>query len=147
MTPAEVEAREEIRRTLSEYHLAGDRGRIAELVEVFTEDGVLEIASGRYEGRAAIRDLLSGVGRSEDRPRPAFLQHHLTTSSITFDSWSQARGDNYFLVMSPVGPDHCGRYRDVYQKAGERWLIRERRATVTWAAPDSVVGATVPVQR
>lgn len=141
MTPAEVEAREEIRRTLAAYHLAGDRGRIDELVAVFTEDGVLEIATGSYQGRDAIRDFLSGVGRTESGPRPAFIQHHLTTSSITFDNSSQARGSNYFLVMSPIGVDHCGRYRDRYRQVGDRWLISERQATVTWASPDSVLGA------
>jgi hypothetical protein len=141
VTPAEVEALEEFRRTLAEYRLAGDRGRIAELVAVFADDGVLEVSGTRHEGHDAIRDFLSGVGRAGSGPRPAFIQHHLTTSSITFENWSHARGDNYFLVTSPLGVDHCGRYKDTYRRVGDRWLIAERKATVTWASLDSVLGA------
>lgn len=141
MTPAEVVAREEIRRTLAAYHFSGDRGRLDEMVAVFTEDGVLELSTGRHLGRTAIREFLSGVGVAPDRPRPAFLQHHLTTSSIELDGVDAALGFHYFLVTSPVGLDHCGRYRDSYRQVGDRWLISSRTATVTWASPDSVVGA------
>ncbi len=145
MTPDEVVAREEIRYTQSAYHLAGDRGRIDELVACFTDDGVLELSVGTFEGRTAIADRLSQVGG--DRPalpagvRP-FLHHHLTTSHVEVDG-DEATGLSYFLVMSHVGLDHCGRYVDAYRKVGERWLIARRKATVSWASGDSVVGARV----
>lgn len=142
MTPDEVAAREEIRRTLAAYHQAGDRGRMDDLVATFTEDGVLELSTGSHEGRAAIRAAFSGIG-GQGSPRPAFVQHHLTTSSIEVEGPSRASGVNYFLVMSPIGVDHCGRYADRYRAAGERWLIAHRRVTVSWASPDSVLGAQV----
>lgn len=144
MTPEQAVAREAIRYTQSAYHLAGDRGRVAELVANFTEDGVLELAVGAFRGRAAIAERLSRVGDDPPAQSPGvkpFLHHHLTTSHLEFVSDSEATGSSYFQVLSPVGLDHCGRYADVYVRVGDRWLIRHRRATVSWASPDSIVGA------
>lgn len=144
MTPEEAVAREAIRYTQSAYHLAGDRGRVEELVANFTEDGVLELSVGAFEGRAAIAARLGLVGGSGPALPPGvrpFLHHHLTTSHLEFVSSTEATGSSYFLVMSPVGVDHCGRYADVYVPVGDRWLIKRRRATVSWASPESIVGA------
>lgn len=146
MTPEQAVAREAIRYTQSAYHLAGDRGRVAELVECFAPDGVLELSVGEFVGRDAIAKRLSQVGTDVPPLPPGskpFLHHHLTTSHIEFTSEDSATGSSYFQVLSPVGLDHCGRYADVYVRVGERWLIQRRKATVSWAAPDSIVGAVV----
>ena len=144
MTPEEACAREAIRHTLASYHRAGDRGRLDDLVATFTDDGVLELASGRHEGRTAIRAALSGVGRRDagDPCRPVFLHHHLTTTYLALTGPSTAEGSCSFLVMSPIGVDHCGRYADEYAEVDGRWLIARRRVTIAWASPDSIVGAT-----
>jgi hypothetical protein len=144
MTPEQAVAREAIRYTQSAYHLAGDRGRIADLVACFTEDGVLELSVGSFVGREAIAERLSQVGGDAPALPPGvrpFLHHHLTTSHIEFTDAEEATGSSYFQVLSPVGLDHCGRYADTYVRVAERWLIQRRRATVSWAAPDSIVGA------
>jgi hypothetical protein len=145
VTPDEVVAREAIRFTQSAYHAAGDRGRVSDLVACFTADGVLEIASGTFEGRDAIAERLSAVGKPAGAPvttgRP-FLHHHLTTSHIEVTGPDTARASSYFLVMSPIGIDHCGRYADTYRLVGDRWLIERRVVTISWASPDSFVGAT-----
>jgi hypothetical protein len=146
MTPEEVLVREAIRHTLSSYHLAGDRGRVADLVAQFTEDGVLELAGGSFAGRDAIAARLAEVGGDRPALPPgtrAFLHHHLTTSHLEILGPDEATGSHYFLVMSPVGIDHSGRYADRYRRVGDRWLIAHRTAVVTWAAPDSIVGAVV----
>jgi hypothetical protein len=147
VTPEQAVAREAIRYTQSAYHLAGDRGRVEELVQSFTEDGVLELSTGIFVGREAIAERLGRVGSNQPALPPGvrpFLHHHLTTSHLEFVSDVEATGASYFLVMSPVGVDHCGRYADTYVQAGGRWLIAHRRATVSWAAPDSIVGARAP---
>lgn len=153
MTPDHALAREAIRYTQAAYHAAGDRGRVDELVTHFTEDGVLDLPSGACEGRAAIADRLSVVdadragppqGSTESGRPPGgrpFLHHHLTTSHLEFISDVEVSGRSYFTVMSPVGVDHCGRYDDTYVRVGDRWLIRHRRVLVSWASPDSVIGA------
>jgi hypothetical protein len=147
LTIEEVVAIESIRSTLSAYHLAGDRGRTQELVEQFTPEGVLELSSGRFVGRTAILERLSAVGRErpagDETPAGAlpFLHHHLTTSHVELTGPGAAAGHHYFLVMSPIGVDHCGRYTDTYAVHEGRWLIAHRKVTVSWAAPDSIVGA------
>lgn len=138
MTPEDVVAREAIRATLAAYHYAGDRGRIDDLVACFTEDGVLELSNGVHRGRDAIRTALSGVGGGTP---PAFLHHHLTTTYTELTGPGTAKGSCYFLVMSPVGIDHSGRYADLYAEVDGQWLIGHRKAVVSWAAEDSVVGA------
>lgn len=139
MTPEDALAREGIRATLAAYHYAGDRGKVDDLVATFTEDGVLELSNGVHRGRDAIREALSGVGGGTP---PAFLHHHLTTTYLELTGPGTAKGSCYFLVMSPVGVDHSGRYADVYAEVDGRWLIAHRKAVVSWASPDSVVGAT-----
>jgi hypothetical protein len=143
MTLDEV-AREAIRYTLAAYHLAGDRGRIDELVATFTEDGILELANGTFTGRAAIAERLRQVGARPAQPSSVrmFLHHHLTTSQVEIAGEGEATGYSYFLVMSPVGLDHCGRYADRYRRVGDRWLIARRKTTISWASPDSVIGAS-----
>jgi hypothetical protein len=128
----ELVARERIRDTYAAYTHSGDRGRIEDLAEAFTEDGVLHIA-GREPaaGRAAIVAMLSGVvaGGTSLRPeegRPAYVRHFV--ANLRFDEITpeQARTSAYFLVVNDGGPDHWGRYRDVLVPAGDRWLISER---------------------
>jgi hypothetical protein len=145
MNTEDLLAREAIRHTQAAYHLAGDRGRVDDLVAVFAEDGVLEIPTGVHAGRQAIRAALSAVRVDAPAPTeiPGFLHHHLTTTHVELDGPDAATGTCYFLVMSPVGVDHCGRYADRYVRVDGEWLIARRRATVSWASPDSVVGAKV----
>ncbi len=149
MTPDQSRAREAIRHVQSAYHAAGDRGRVDDLVRCFTEDGVLEFASGSFVGRKEIAGRLRSLGGDAPRPPslPAgakpFLHHHLTTSHIEFSGGAEATGSSYFLVMSPIGIDHSGRYTDVYVGDGDAWLIARRAVVVSWASPDSIIGARV----
>lgn len=146
MTPEETCARESIRRTQSAYHLAGDRGRLDEMVATFAEDGVLELATGPLQGRQAIREGMGGVRPTPEAGSaqpPAFLRHHLTTSYIELIGPTTAQAWSYFLVMSPIGVDHSGRYVDEYVAEAGQWLIARRRVVVEWAAEDSVIGARV----
>jgi hypothetical protein len=41
----------------------------------------------------------------------------------------------YFAVFTPDGPDHWGRYRDVFVPSGDRWLLKHRTARVDSAIP------------
>ena len=53
MDAEEAVAREAMRETIARYNQAGDRGRIDELLQCFTEDGVLAISGEEpLEGRA-----------------------------------------------------------------------------------------------
>lgn len=149
MTPKEALVRETIRRTLEVYTLAGDSGRIDEMVAAFTDDGVLETGGAEYRGHEALRQFLSGVGAEPRQPRPErfFVRHHLTTVQIQSASADEAAGRCYFLALTPIGLDHAGRYADRYRLVGDDWLIARRKITLDWAAADSMVGAKVRTTR
>ncbi len=135
----ELTARELIRDTVVRYAHCADGGRFEEMVELFTEDGVLEI-EGRepLRGRDAIRDFLTGTRTSlaTTLARP-FIRHHVSSLQIDLDGPDEARAASYFLAITERGPDHWGRYRDQLVRAGERWLFRRRRVRPDGHAPGS----------
>jgi len=136
----ELIAREEIRRTMAIYNTSGDRGRLAEMAETFTEDGILEVASVPYVGRETIKSkIASGIkNRSEiSGPHVTFMRHNLTTSHIEFVSDSEAHCWTYFLAITDFGPDHAGVYVDKFKKCDDRWLIAHRRVKISWDSPTS----------
>ncbi|HKR87464.1 MAG TPA: nuclear transport factor 2 family protein [Phenylobacterium sp.] len=144
MTVEDLLAREEIRRTLAGYNLAGDRLRVDEVVNCFTADGVLEIPGARFSGRERIREFMSGRGPSTEgaaRPRPTFVRHHITTCGIELTGPDTATARTYYAVYTDVGPDHCGYYVDAFRKEDGRWLIAERKARLDWRSPSSLMVA------
>jgi hypothetical protein len=140
MTPDQAVAAQAIAHTQSVYATEGDRGRLDGLVTAFTEDGVLEFHGGRHEGHAAIKASLEGglaVPRERFADTRGFVRHNLTTRRIEFDGPDAADVFTYFMVMTPLGLDHTGRYVDRFVRSGERWLIAHRRVTLDWAAAGS----------
>lgn len=125
----ELQARELIRDTIARYAHCADTGRFAELVGLFTEDGVLEI-EGRapYAGRAAIQEFLTGTktNLASNLTRP-LIRHHVSSIRVDLLSHHDASAVSYFLVITERGPDHWGRYRDHLSRVGDRWLLRHRR--------------------
>jgi hypothetical protein len=51
----------------------------------------------------------------------------------------QAQVSCYFLVVTHIGLDHIGRYRDTLVPDGGSWLIKHRKVSTDWAAPNSVM--------
>jgi len=144
--PAEAAAREAIRDTISRYNHAGDRGRLDELVRAFAPWGVMAIAGEEeLHGRRAIRQALAGVsGGAAARSgpaSPAFMRHHVSSVRIEMLGAGRARASSYYLVVTTIGPDHSGLYRDDFVRVGEEWLIAHRRVSVDWLAPDSPLAA------
>jgi hypothetical protein len=42
-------------------------------------------------------------------------------------------------VVSHIGLDHVGHCRDTFAPGGNGWLIKHRRVSTDWAAPNSVM--------
>jgi hypothetical protein len=106
----------------------GDRGKAREVANLYVEEGILRSGTGdECVGRDKIAAYLERVG-SEASATGAltFARHHITSVDITAVSSERAEVDSYFLVISDVGVDHSGRYRDVIVRQDGRWLFQTR---------------------
>lgn len=138
----ELVAREQIRDTLARYNWSGDAGKIDGLAETFCGDGVLEIRGATpLHGRSEIVAFLGGVtaniaGNVDVKP---VVRHNVT--NLLFDALTpeQAQVSCYFTVVTHIGLDHFGRYRDTLVPDGGTWLIKHRKVSTDWAAPDSAM--------
>jgi hypothetical protein len=141
----ELVARERIRDTLARYNWSGDALRLGELAETFCEDGELALRGAEpVRGRAAIVELLGGVVAAPDATAHAsgvkrIVRHNVTNIRFTEVSPQEARVSCYFTVLTEIGLDHYGRYRDVFMPVGGDWLIRHRFVSTDWSAPDSTM--------
>lgn len=138
----ELIAREQIRDTLSRYNWSGDAGRLDGLAETFCTDGVLEIRGLEpLRGRSEIQRFLGGVTAktaSSAATKP-IVRHILTNALFTDLSPDQAQVSSYFTVVTHIGLDHFGRYRDTLVPDGDAWLIQHRKVSTDWAASDSAM--------
>jgi hypothetical protein len=143
----ELVAREQIRDTLARYNWAGDAGRLDELAETFCADGVLEIRGlqplrGRSEIVAFLGDVTGNITVSAD-VKP-IVRHNVANVLFTNVTRDQAQVSCYFTVVTHIGLDHLGRYRDTFAPDGDTWLIKHRKVSTDWAAPDSTMARRTP---
>lgn len=139
----ELVAREQIRDTLARYNWSGDAGRVAALAQTFHADGVLEIRGmkslrGRAEIEAFLGDVAGNVAAAGAKVKP-IVRHNLTNVLFTDLNPQRAQVSSYFTVVTHVGLDHVGRYRDVLVPDDDAWLIQHRKVSTDWAAPDSAM--------
>ena len=133
----ELVARECIRDTVARYNHAGDSGRFDDMVACFTDDGVLTISGGgEFHGHEALRGFFSGVAGSV-RPGFTHLRHCVTNLLIDVASPNAATAKCYFQVITDIGLDHWGRYRDHLVPSGGGWLFAHRSVRTDGYAPKS----------
>ncbi len=138
----ELTAREQIRDTLARYNWSGDAGRLDDLADTFCTDGVLEIRGGsELRGRSEIVAFLGGVtgqlaGTATVKP---IVRHNLANVLFTAVTLDEAHVSSYFTVVTHIGLDHFGRYRDTLVPVGDTWLIKHRKVSTDWAAPESAM--------
>ncbi|PXX06875.1 nuclear transport factor 2 family protein [Mycolicibacterium moriokaense] len=141
----ELAARERIRDTLARYNWSGDALRLDDLAQTFCEDGELELrGNDPVRGRAAIVALLGGVVTGSSAAAAAtgakrLVRHNVTNIRFTEVTPQEARVACYFTVLTEIGLDHYGRYRDVVVPVGDDWLIRHRFVSTDWSAPESTM--------
>lgn len=138
----ELVAREQIRDTLARYNWSGDAGRIDGLAETFCVDGVLEIRGAEpLRGRSEIMAFLGGVtGKiAVDADVRPIVRHNVANILFTSVAPDTAQVSSYFTVLTHIGLDHFGRYRDTLVPDGDAWLIKHRKVSTDWAAADSAM--------
>ena len=134
----ELVARERIRDTLARYNWTGDSLRLDEFVQTFCEEGELQLRGHEpVRGRAAIAEFLGGVAAPNRAPR--IVRHNLTNIRFLELTSDRGRVASYFTVVTEIGLDHCGRYRDTFVPVGDEWLIQHRFVSTDWAAPNSTM--------
>lgn len=132
----ELLARECIRDTVARYNHAGDTGRFEAMVECFTPDGELVVVDGdTHHGRDELRSFFSGVGGTA--PGFTYLRHCVTNLLIDIDGPQRATAASYFQVITDIGLDHWGRYRDRLAPVGDRWLLEQRSVKTDGYSPAS----------
>ncbi|ORV89849.1 hypothetical protein AWC11_13300 [Mycobacterium interjectum] len=138
----ELVAREQIRDTLARYNWSGDAGRLEGLAETFCTDGVLEIRGLQpLRGRAEIVSFLGGVAGNvaRDLDVKPVVRHNIANVLFAGLTPDRAEVSSYFTVVTHIGLDHSGRYRDILVPAHGTWLIRHRKVSTDWAAPNSTM--------
>ena len=138
----ELAAREHIREALARYNWSGDAGRLDGLADAFCADGVLEIRGLKpLHGRAEIVAFLGGVtGKvavsTDVKP---IVRHNVANVLFEEVTRDRAQVSSYFTVVTHIGLDHIGRYRDTLVPDGDTWLIKHRKVSTDWAAPNSAM--------
>jgi uncharacterized protein (TIGR02246 family) len=129
--------RAEIEELVVRYITSLDTRDADVYANVFTEDAVYETPLAVYEGRSAIRkivtDLQESRARSEaDGSAPVDLYHVMSNSSIELISASEATHTSYAqTVRAAEGGQFIvgfmGRYEDIIVKRDGRWQILSRK--------------------
>jgi SnoaL-like domain len=150
----ELTARERIRDALARYNWSGDAFLLEELAGVFCPDGELEIrGSEPLQGREAIVAFLGGGSEpGGDEARRAvrkaeaeaagvtrIVRHNVANIRFVEVTPERARVEGYFTVLTEIGLDHHGRYRDLFVPVGDEWLIRHRYVSTDWRSPQSTM--------
>jgi hypothetical protein len=138
----ELVAREQIRDTLARYNWSGDAGRLNALADTFCTDGLLEIrGSEPLRRRSEIATFLGGItGKiALDADVTPIVRHNVANVLFTELAPDRARVDSYFTVLTHMGLDHYGRYRDILVPESDTWLIKHRKVSTDWAAPESAM--------
>lgn len=143
MERTELIAREAIRDLIARYTWAGDRGRLDEVADCFAEDGVLDVGDdgGEWTGRSTIRaELEAVVARvAASGDAPSTVQHQVSSVLIELHDPSSATARSSFSVLTDIGLDHWGTYRDelVRDPAEGRWQFARRTVRVLGRSPQS----------
>jgi len=141
----ELVARERVRDTLAHYNWSGDALRLADLALAFCEDGRLEVrGQAPLHGRDAIVAFLGGTfGDRGDAAGPEgrkrIVRHNLTNLRFVELTPDRCRAESYFTVVTELGLDYCGRYRDLLVPVGDQWLIEHRLVSTDWRSDDSTM--------
>jgi dsRNA-specific ribonuclease len=135
----EMIAREAVRKTAALYTRAVDSRRYAELRDVFFADAIVAVHGGaELRGVEQIITAFEAGAEKRSAATPGnFQRHNLTTAMIEQIDSDHAEAIHYVLVVTELGFDHAGTYRDMFRRRGDKWLIAKREARMEWVCPES----------
>ena len=126
-----------IRDTIARYAHHVDDGEFEALSRLFTADGEFTIdrfdeSPNRLRGRQQIAEYLarSAEERTRDPLRGPYRRHHVSSTLVDVETSTRARATSYFVAVMAHGPDHWGRYVDVFHLDDGRWRFAKRHVHV-----------------
>jgi hypothetical protein len=135
----ELIARESIRDLVTRYNSNGDTGRFAQVLELFTDDAVMELPHRSFHGRDEIATIFTDTrDQVSSRATPSYGRHLTATHQIDLVDETHATGRLYYAVISPIGLDHWGRYTDRYEVVDGTWKFVARHVTVDGRTANSL---------
>jgi hypothetical protein len=124
----ELTAREEIRELVAGYTHLGDGGRIAEMTKLFEPDAKLDAHGEYYVGHERIAGFFGAIADgTSPGPKRTFIRHYISNLTIDVTSETEATGAAYWTVISDVGLESSGRYRDTYRLSDGVWRFATRK--------------------
>ena len=131
VSPAQVlEIRAACERLALDYAFFADNGRMADLADLFADDGEFHLFGKIHVGPAAVLESLSaGAGGA-----PATI-HSVSNHRVEVISDSAARGTAYVTVFvfdkagpapAVISPAIVGAYSDAYRKTAAGWRFAHR---------------------
>ncbi len=98
-------------------------------------------SSARFGGATAAQQAQKDAARKRSAGNTRRIVRHNVTN-IRFESLTpdEAVVASYFTVITEIGLDHMGRYRDHFVPVGGRWLIAHRFVSTDWRSPDTTFG-------
>ena len=139
-----LEDLEAVRTAWRDYCIQLDRGEMATLGDVFTEDAVLEIdgldslggkVDGTYRGRGAIiGDFYSQVATRAALARGGFSTGHLSTNMQIELDGDEAVTLGYFFEIVANDLVLIGAYQHRMRREADRWRIAFKRIAVRYKA-------------
>ena len=129
VSPAqELEIRAACERVALDYAFFADNGRLADLADLFAEDGEFHLFGKIHVGPAAVLESLGAGGA------PATI-HSVSNHRVEVISDAEARGTAYVTVFvfdkagrapAVISPAIVGAYSDVYRKTAAGWRFSRR---------------------
>lgn len=135
---SQAQDRAEIKDLIARYLFAMDYHDADAYAECFTQDGVLDYAMGRLEGREAIRSealvFKTKVGEifKDWQGQPAKLRHAICQHAIRIEG-DRAWNTGLWFEMTNGGPEGSlalpsfGTYEDELARVDGRWLFTRRK--------------------
>ncbi len=141
---AELYDREEIRDLRFRYHECINEAQMAEIPDLFSEDGELEFGHlGRAKGREQIKAFFSGLGGDRTAPDGTRRRGLYRVKQFIHNHVLKVHGDRAegyaYLEAKPVynGESYvvAARYNDEYVKRDGRWRFSKMSLTPFFMVP------------
>jgi hypothetical protein len=131
----ELEEERAIRELLARYGYNHDLERNEQAVNLFTEDGVIDLGGGgalmRYEGRDKIREFVNNPQGHHNPEWHGKRMHLMGNNVVCHIKGDEAVVNNYVVLLGRRGEEikieSAGNQQTTVKKVKGKWLISERR--------------------